>query len=99
MPQDQNEMTFRIKEDAYTGDSRIINSEFLNGMTIEDAKEKVILCYLKKTWVKKVTTDLKTGVFQTEYWGCPIPVVHCKKCGVVQKKRKPPCKTPRKCFF
>ena len=41
-PKDQDETTFLIKEEAYTGDGKIINSDFLNGMTIEDAKEKVI---------------------------------------------------------
>ena len=89
-PKDQDETTFRVKEEAYTGDGKIINSEFLNGMTIEDAKEKVIsLLSEKNMGEKRVTYRLKDwGISRQRYWGCPIPVVHCEKCGVVPEKKK-----------
>ena len=52
-PQDQDPSTFVIKEEAYTGDGQNINSEFLNGMTIEDAKEKVISMLSEKKMGEK----------------------------------------------
>ena len=45
-PLDQDAATFLVKEEAYTGHGKIINSDFLNGMSIEDAKEKVVSCLL-----------------------------------------------------
>ena len=101
-PKDQNEAKFCIKEEAYTGDGKIINSEFLNGMTIEDAKEKVIsLLSEKNMGEKRVTYRLKDwGISRQRYWGCPIPVVHCEKCGVVpEKKENLPVKLPENISF
>ena len=101
-PKDQDEATFRVKEEAYTGDGKIINSDFLNGMTIEDAKEKVIsLLSEKNMGEKRVTYRLKDwGISRQRYWGCPIPVIHCEKCGVVpEKKENLPVKLPENVSF
>jgi len=101
-PQDQNEAKFCIKEEAYTRDGKIINSEFLNGLTIEEAKEKVIsLLSEKNMGEKRVTYRLKDwGISRQRYWGCPIPVVHCEKCGVVpEKKENLPIKLPENVSF
>lgn len=64
---------------------RMINSNFLNGMSVEDAKSK-ILSYLeeKNIGYRKVNYKLRDWVFSRQrYWGEPIPVVYCKKCGYV----------------
>ncbi len=64
---------------------RMINSDFLNGMGVEDAKNK-ILSYLeeKNIGYKKVNYKLRDWVFSRQrYWGEPIPVVYCEKCGYV----------------
>ena len=101
-PLDQDAATFLVTEEAYTGHGKIINSDFLNGMNIEDAKEKVVsMLSEKQMGQKKVTYRLKDwGISRQRYWGCPIPVIHCEKCGVVaEKKRKSSGKTPRRHLF
>lgn len=62
---------------------RMINSDFLNGMSVEDAKNK-ILSYLEEKNIghRKVNYKLRDWVFSRQrYWGEPIPVVYCEKCG------------------
>ncbi len=101
-PLDQNAATFLVKEEAYTGNGKIINSDFLNGLSIEDAKEKVVsLLSEKQMGQKKVTYRLKDwGISRQRYWGCPIPVIHCEKCGVVpEKKENLPVKLPENISF
>ena len=77
-PLDQDAATFLVEEQAYTGNGKIINSDFLNGMNIEDAKEKVVsMLSEKQMGKKKVTFRLKDwGISRQRYWGCPIPVIH-----------------------
>ena len=89
-PLDQDAATFLVKEEAYTGHGKIINSDFLDGMNIEDAKEKVVsMLSEKQMGQKKVTYRLKDwGISRQRYWGCPIPVIHCEKCGVVPEKKE-----------
>ena len=101
-PLDQDAATFLVKEEAYTGHGKIINSDFLDGMNIEDAKEKVVsMLSEKQMGQKKVTYRLKDwGISRQRYWGCPIPVIHCEKCGVVpEKKENLPVKLPENVSF
>ena len=101
-PQDQDGSTFVIGDEAYTGDGKIINSGFLNGMTIEEAKRKVVSFLAEKNMgQKKVTFRLKDwGISRQRYWGCPIPVIHCEKCGVVpEKKENLPVELPENVSF
>lgn len=77
-----------IGESAFTDDgpaTRLINSEFLNGMTVQDAKRAAI-ARLEKMNIGKGEVNFRLrdwGISRQRYWGCPIPVVHCQACGIV----------------
>ena len=89
-PTDQNPDTFSIKEEAYTGVGNLINSRFLDGLTIEEGKSEVIKRISEKG-MGEATTNYRLrdwGVSRQRYWGCPIPVIHCDKCGVVAEKKE-----------
>ena len=76
-----------LSQEAFTDVStgKLINSGFLNGLEVKDAKKKVIE-YLEEHNIgaKKVNYKLRDWVFSRQrYWGEPIPMVHCEKCGWV----------------
>lgn len=76
-----------LSKEAFTDVStgKLINSGFLNGLEVKDAKKKVIE-YLEEhnIGIKKVNYKLRDWVFSRQrYWGEPIPMVHCEKCGWV----------------
>ncbi|CAD7338443.1 leucine--tRNA ligase [Sphingomonadales bacterium 56] len=74
-----------IGDEAYTGPGRMVNSDFLNGMTVEDAKAEVIRRAESEGWGTGTTVfRLRDwGVSRQRYWGTPIPVIHCEDCGPV----------------
>ena len=101
-PEDHDASTLKIKHEAYIGDGKIINSDFLNGLSIDEAKSKVIkLLSEKGQGQSKITYRLKDwGISRQRYWGCPIPVVHCDSCGIVpEKKENLPVKLPENVSF
>jgi leucyl-tRNA synthetase len=79
---DKSEITelSQVQEDAGT----MVNSDFLNGMDIIKATEEISRFLVEKKWGEKVVEyKLRDWVFSRQrYWGEPIPIVHCKKCGV-----------------
>jgi leucyl-tRNA synthetase len=89
-PNNQNSESFVIKDEAYTGDGILINSDFLNDLKVSDAIEKSIYeITKKKLGEKKITFRLKDwGVSRQRYWGCPIPIVYNKKGGALAVNKK-----------
>ena len=76
-----------INEAAFTDVATgvLINSDFLNGLEVKDAKEKMIK-FLEEKGIGQAKTNykLRDWVFSRQrYWGEPIPIVHCDKCGYV----------------
>ncbi len=89
-PEGQDPKTFVITDTAYDGEGRMISSRFLDGMTIEEAKEDVAKRLEAATrgntpvGERQVNFRLRDwGISRQRYWGCPIPVIHCPKCDVV----------------
>jgi leucyl-tRNA synthetase len=89
-PPGQDPKTFIITDTAYDGDGLLINSRFLDGMTIEAAKEEVarLLEHASRgnapVAERQVNFRLRDwGISRQRYWGCPIPVIHCPTCDVV----------------
>ncbi len=76
---------FSVGDEAYTDAGILIHSDFLNGMGVEEAKNKAIEALEAKGWgTKKTNFRLRDwGISRQRYWGCPIPIIHCPSCGVV----------------
>ena len=78
LPYDEDQEKFSVHKDAYVGDGKLINSDFLNGLQIEDAKREIIKnLEEKKIGKKKINFRLRDwGISRQRYWGCPIPVIY-----------------------
>ncbi len=86
-----------ILEKPYTGEGELVNSGDFNGMNSQKAREEIIKTLNKEGLAdKSVSYKLRDWVFSRQrYWGEPIPVIHCSKCGVVALSEKDlPLKLP-----
>ena len=74
-----------FKGKAYTGDGPAINSDFLDGLYVNDAKKKIIDWLEEKgIGTRKINYKLRDWLISRQrYWGTPIPIIHCPKCGEV----------------
>jgi len=75
-----------ISKEAYTGDGVMINSDFLNGYTNKKDSIARVLDELEKMGIghRGVQYKMKDWAFNRQrYWGEPIPLIHCEKCGTV----------------
>jgi len=96
-PFDVDEKNFSIKKLAYINDGIIINSDFLNSLTVEKAKKNIIKTLIEKG-IGKQKTNYKLrdwGISRQRYWGCPIPILYREDGSVVPVNKKDlPIKLP-----
>jgi leucyl-tRNA synthetase len=97
-----NDSRLTTKDLPYLGDGTLINSDFLNGLSVEEAKQKAI-AELEKRGAGKAKINYRLrdwGISRQRYWGCPIPIIYCDGCGAVPVPEKDlPVELPRDVTF
>ncbi len=79
-----------ISKEPYEGEGYLINSGFLDGLTVHEAKKSAIQ-KLEELHLGSPVTQFRLkdwGVSRQRYWGCPIPIIYCDFCGVVPVPEK-----------
>ena len=81
---------FENLKEPYTGDGYLVNSDFLNGLDVKNAKEKIIeIIQEKKIGQKKISFRLRDwGISRQRYWGCPIPMIYLEDGSVVPVEKE-----------
>ena len=85
-PENENE-NFKVLDQAYSGNGFLINSKYLNGLSVPDESIKKTIEILEKEKVgkKKINFRLKDwGISRQRYWGCPIPIAYDENNNVVK---------------
>lgn len=76
---------FSVANEAYTESGTLVNSNFLNGLSMDAAKEMICSRIEEKNQGKRtINYRLRDwGISRQRYWGCPIPIIYCDSCGTV----------------
>ncbi|AHC39103.1 leucine--tRNA ligase [Ehrlichia muris] len=84
------EVDVNLEKEAYVGSGIMKNSEFLDNMTVDKAKEAIVDQLILLGIGRKVTYYRMHdwGVSRQRYWGCPIPIIYCERCGTVPVNKK-----------
>ena len=102
LPPDTDAADFAIADEAYIGDGRMINSRFLDGLSVPEAIAGAI-ARLEENGQGRGEVQYRLrdwGVSRQRYWGCPIPVIHCDVCGIVPvPKEQLPVRLPEDVSF
>ena len=97
LPSDEKIENYSIKKEAYTGNGKLINSLFLDGLEIEEAK-KIIVKKIFDLEIGNEKTNYKLrdwGLSRQRYWGCPIPIMYREDGQIIPvPKNELPVKLP-----
>ena len=85
LPEDADAASFSVTDTAYTGPGRLFQSRDWDGLGVEDGKRAAIAALeAAGSGTGRTTYRLRDwGVSRQRYWGCPIPIIHCARCGQV----------------
>ncbi|MSO92322.1 MAG: leucine--tRNA ligase [Rhodospirillales bacterium] len=89
-PSGKDKASVAVANEAYVGDGTLINSDFLDGLPVEDAKRKIV-AHLEEKGLGERAVNYRLrdwGVSRQRYWGCPIPIIHCGACGIMPVPEK-----------
>ncbi len=96
-PSDEND-SFNVQKEAYTGPGIVINSDFLNGLKVPEESIIKTIDIIEKRKLGKKTTNFRLkdwGISRQRYWGCPIPMAHDKNGNIFPVPKKDlPVKLP-----
>jgi leucyl-tRNA synthetase len=85
IPEGEAAKNFSVETQPYTGPGKLANSGFLDGLDVENARRAAIRTIedMDKGFGTTIWRLRDWGVSRQRYWGCPVPMVHCEKCGIV----------------